>query len=83
VSARTVFRNGVKHWLIKSFKWDPNKAWIYVYNDVNGLDNLRHRGLSPYKAAAVIDKGLDVKEPTHDMTTCADENTCDLHRREL
>jgi hypothetical protein len=82
MSQRTVFRNGVKHWLIGSFKWDPNRAWIFVYSNTAQLDNLRHRGLSPFKVAQIIDKGLDIKEPTHDTATCADENTCDLHGRE-
>jgi hypothetical protein len=61
VSAKTMFRNSVKHWLVGSFKWDPNRAYSFVYTRNELMDELRATGASPYKAAKFINEEIGQK----------------------
>lgn len=56
MSQRTVYRSGVKHFLVGSFKWDEERAKSYVYININKLDELRYEGLSTFQAAKLIAK---------------------------
>jgi len=54
VSLKIRYKHGVKHWLVVEFGWLPEKARVWVRDNVEYLELKRAESLSTYATARLI-----------------------------